>query len=349
MKKFFLSVLTLSVLLASCSSDDDVTVTNPDPDPDPDPVGEAIFVLNEVEYLGDSVEIFNAGDAAGDLSGYFLCLGPGTYRQIGDLAVEGNLQLAPGEFLTVAYEMPNATGGLGLYINNTGFADASTMADFVQWGAAGSQRENVAVEAGIWTAGDFVEVVGSADNSIIFDGEGNGVENWDETATVTLGAENVLTTPEVNASVVLNEVAYLNDSVEIFNNGDVTVDLGGYFLCLGPGTYRQIGALAVEGNLQLEPGEFLTVAYEMPNATGGLGLYINNTGFGDASTIADFVQWGAGGSPRENVAVEAGIWTAGDFVEVVGSADNSIIFDGEGNGVENWDETTTPSLGGSND
>ena len=65
--------------------------------------------------------------------------------------------------------------------------------------------------------------------------------------------------------------------------------------------------------------------------------------------MADFVQWGAAGSQRENVAVEAGIWTAGDFVEVLGSADNSIIFDGEGNGVENWDETTTPSLGGSND
>ena len=193
MKKFFLSVLTLSVLLASCSSDDDVTVTNPDPDPDPDPVGEAIFVLNEVEYLGDSVEIFNAGDTAGDLSGYFLCLGPGTYRQIGELAVEGNLQLAPGEFLSVSYEMPNADGGLGLYINNTGFGNASTIADFVQWGAGGSPRENVAVDAGIWTAGDFVEVVDSADNSIIFDGEGNGVENWDETTTVTLGAENVLT------------------------------------------------------------------------------------------------------------------------------------------------------------
>ena len=192
MKKFFLSVLTLSVLLISCSSDDD-EVINPDPDPDPDPVGEAIFVLNEVEYLGDRVEILNAGDAAGDLSGYFLCLGPGTYRQIGALAVEGNLELEPGDFLTVAYEMPNATGGLGLYINSSGFGDASTIADFVQWGAGGSSRENVAVEAGIWTAGDFVEVVGSADNSIIFDGEGDGVENWDETTTVTLGAENVLT------------------------------------------------------------------------------------------------------------------------------------------------------------
>ena len=142
--------------------------------------------------MGDRVEIFNNGDVTVDLDGYFLCLGPGTYRKIGDLEIEGNLQLAPGEFLVVNYGMPNATGGLGLYRNNAGFGSAENMADFVQWGAAGSPRENVAVEAGIWTAGDFVQILGGSNNTIIYDGEGNGVENWNETEEPTFGSENVL-------------------------------------------------------------------------------------------------------------------------------------------------------------
>ncbi|MEM8847629.1 MAG: lamin tail domain-containing protein, partial [Bacteroidota bacterium] len=219
MKTNFLKAAALAFLIASCAEDDFVGDT---PDPvDPDPVGEASVVLNEVEYLGNRVEIFNNGDVDVDLSGYFLCLGPGTYRQIGNLESEGNTNLAPGEYLVVSYDMPNAEGGLGLYVDNSGFGDASTLADFVQWGAAGSPRENVAVEAGIWTAGDFIPVRGNENYSIIFDGEGNGVANWAETTTVTFGAENVLTMPaELRRSIVLNEVQYASDDlVEIYNNG----------------------------------------------------------------------------------------------------------------------------------
>ena len=250
MKKLFLSVLTLSALLVSCSSDDDNTnIPEPDgggqeentPDETPDETtGQAIFLLNEVEYLNNSVEIFNAGDAAGDLSTYFLCLGPGTYRQIGTLETEGNLQLGAGEFLSISYNMPNAEGGLGLYVNDSGFGDASNIADFVQWGAGGSPRENVAVEAGIWTADEFVSVMGNENNSIVFDGEGNGAENWTETTTVTIGSENVVTMPEIE-SVVINEVQFGSlDQVEIYNNGNVEFNLDDYWLCLGPVSYTHL-------------------------------------------------------------------------------------------------------------
>lgn len=346
MKKYvFMSALL--ALAWSCSDDDSDEIIIDDPTPDPI-VETASVVINEVAYLEGSVEIFNNGNVNVDLEDYFFCLGPGTYRRIGDLETQGNVDLAPGQFLVVDYAMPNAAGGLGLYINNSDFTDPATLSSFVQWGEAGSPRENVAAAAGIWTAGDFVEVLGNAANSIVFDGEGNAASDWSETSTPTLGAVNVFDAPSQNASIILNEVAYLNDSVELFNNGDITVDVSDYFLCLGSGTYRRIGDLQTQGEVNLAPGSFLTIAYEMPNAQGGLGLYANNDGFGNPDNIRSFVQWGAPGSQRENVAVAANIWTEGEYVSVVGSADNSIVYDGEGFSASDWSETIETSFGAAN-
>ncbi len=349
MKKNFLKVAALSFFALACSDDDtDGPVVNP-PDDGGGAAGQASFVLNEVEYLGDRVEIFNNGDAAGDLSGYWLCLGPGQYAQIGTITTEGNINLAAGEYLTIFFEMPQEQGGIGLYSSNQ-FTSAEALVDFVQWGAAGSARENVAVEAGIWTAGEFVPVLGNADNSIIFDGDGNGVANWAETSTPTFGAENVLTMPVANRqSIVLNEVQYGNlNYVEIYNNGNVAVDLSGYWLCLGPGEYSQIGTLTPKtGSIELPAGEFLVLPVTLPDTQGGLGLYSTNA-FTNAEAIVDFVQWGASGSARENVAVEAGIWTEGEYVPTVGLS-ASIEYDGEGDTAADWNPEAIPSLGEAND
>ena len=107
----------------------------------------------------------------------------------------------------------------------------------------------------------------------------------------------------------------------------------------------------------MAPGEFLTVEYDQINVdlggnsgvingelgTGGLVLYIDNQ-FGNANSILDFVQWGAAGSFRESLAVQAGEWTTGEFVNVSTNVNNSIIFDGEGNAAADWAETTVPSF-----
>ncbi|MGX1930787.1 spondin domain-containing protein [Flagellimonas sp. 2504JD4-2] len=347
MRRNLFKVLLFAVVLASCSDDDnDIVGEVPT---EPEPTAEVNVRLNEVQYLGNWVEIVNNGQATVDLSDYFLCLGPGTYRRIGDLNVNGNLELAAGSFLSVSYEMPNADGGLGLYSNNSDFTDASTLTDFVQWGAGSSARENVAVEAGVWTAGDFVPVMGNAENTIIYDGEGTGAANWAETTTATIGEANVLTVPEEIRSIVFNEIQYgSKDLVELYNNGNVTVDLSQYWLCLGPGRYSQLNEITPEsGEFMLEPGAFLVLPFTMGNSE-GLGLYSNNS-FTSAEAIVDFVQWGAAGSPRENVADEAGIWTAGDFVPTVRLDSYSIEYDGEGDAASDWTEEVNPSLGLAND
>jgi len=348
MKKNVFKAIALSLLIgmASCKDDDPVAEQ---PDQNPTPTGQASVVLNEVQYLGNGVEIFNNGDLPVDLSDYWLCLGPGQYSRIGALTTVGNVTLGTGEYLSISYEMPESEGGLGLYSTND-FTNADAMVDFVQWGASGAARENVAVDANLWTAGEFVAVSDNADNSIIFDGEGNGASNWAETTSVTLGAENVLTLPmEARRSIVLNEVQYGNlNQIEIYNNGDLTVDLSSYWLCLGPGQYQQLGgADIVSGDVNLVSGEFLVVRYALPDDQGGLGLYSNDQ-FTNSESIMDFVQWGAAGAARENVAVGAGIWTDGDFVPVVGQS-ASIEYDGEGDASSDWTEEAIPSLGEAND
>ncbi len=344
MKKTMLSAFAVLSILASCSDDDDaVAVVQPD-----DQGEVANVVLNEVQYRGtDQIEILNKGQEAADLNDFWLCLGPGNYQRIGDLTpISGNTTVPAGGFVVLPMSLPDTEGGIGLYATNE-FTNADAIVDFVQYGAAGSPRESVAVAAGLWTAGEFVPEVTSDNHSIIFDGDGNGAANWAETTTPTFGAANMLMAPV--RSVVFNEVNYgENKLIELYNKGNVTVDLDPYWLCLGPGQYIQIENITPEsGNKQLAPGEFLVLNWNELGDSEGLGLYSNNS-FGSSDAIIDFVQWGASGSARENVAVGAGIWTAGEYVPNVALGSYSIAYDGEGDSASDWEQDETPTFGSEN-
>ncbi|WP_075340617.1 hypothetical protein [Tenacibaculum agarivorans] len=351
MKSFNLFLLSLIVALASCSEEDNV-IQDPDTGNDNPQPTTVDVVFNEVKYQGDKnlIEIYNRGNATADLSEYWLCLGPGAYQKIGDLTPEsGTIALPSKGYLVVSYDLPADNGGLGLYSTNE-FTNSEAIVDFVQYGAAGSARENVAAAAGIWTAGQFVPVVKNEDNSIIYDGTGNGADNWAETAKMTFGDVNVLETPqEPVKSVVINEVNYADSKqIELWNNGDVTVDLSEYWLCLGPGKYVQIkNATVVSGSTTLNAGDFLVVNWNDLSDSAGLGLYATNA-FTSADAIRDFVQWGAAGSARENVAAAAGIWTAGEFVAKVQNDSHNIIYDGTGDAAADWSETTKATFGEKN-
>lgn len=354
MKKTLILLASVGLFWACSDSDSDPT-SNPDPDPTPPPpAGTAEVIINEVTYLQGQVEIFNRGNAAANINNYFLCLGPGSYVRVGDIITSGSANLLPGQFAVLNYNQTGATGGLGLYANNDGFGDANNILSFVQWGEGGSARENVAVAAGIWSAGDFIEVANNDNTSIAYDGAGNRSADWSETSSVTLGQTNVFTAPEETSSVIINEVEYLmNDQIELFNDGNIAVDLTNYWMCLGPGQYFRVGDSAnttvVLGNTTLQPGEFLVISpvnLNLSDTAGGLGLYVDNSSFGSSETIRSFVQWGDAGNARENVAVGAGIWNAGEFIPNV-SAGNSIAYDGSGFAASDWSEAT-PSLGQAN-
>ena len=236
MKKvnYFRSVLAAILLfgVASCDDDDQALVLAEEQEqeqPQEQPMTEESIsvVINEVRFQGDdTVELLNNGQSSIDLSNYWLCLGPGQYVEVGTLTpVSGSLNLASGEYLVINYDLPDTDGGLGLY-NTNEFTNTDALVDFVQWGSAGSARENVAVAAGQWIAGEFVDTVSSSNNSIAYDGEGNASNDWAETTSPTFGAVNEISEPTTSSFniTITNIINYL--AVQVFNTPDGASDPG---------------------------------------------------------------------------------------------------------------------------
>ena len=372
---FGAAILAITLVMNSCSDDDDTSVI-PDVEEGDDVGGEdggddgddglvdlGQVVINEFSPSGNWVEFHNQSDVAVDASGYWLCLAPGTYRNINDSTIlSGTTEIPANGFLVVEYDFASfsavASGGLGLYLNNDGFGNSVNILDFVQYGDAGSARENVAVEAGIWELDDFVPNVGVDTSSFAFDGEGNSSSDWSEALAPTVGLDNdtvIVVDPIVGdlTEVVINEFSPSGNWVELHNPSNGVVDVAGTVLCLGSGTYVDvIQDIVLDGEIIIPANGFLVVSYSFASvaggASGGLGLYVDRSGFTNPDNILDFVQYGAAGSQREVVAVAAGIWELNDFIPSLVEDSSSFAYDGEGDSSGDWSEASLPTVGAVN-
>ena len=162
----------------------------------------------------------------------------------------------------------------------------------------------------------------------------------------------LLAAGHASAQVRMIKVDESSQAVTIKNFGaSMTVDISAYFMCLAPGAYRAVSTLTIVGggDLDLSPGEEVTVVYTFTPASGGMGLYLNDSGFGSAVNMADYVQYDGGVGVREPVAVTAGIWTASTFAT---GAPGPYYYSGDGtqNGAAYWSNvappTAVPGLGG---
>lgn len=170
---------------------------------------QAQIVINEL-IPGATIEIKNLGTESVDISSYWLCNFP-NYSQLSDLNVScGSLTLASGA--TVAIDdfdsFSESDGEIGIYTTDT-FSSSNAMIDYVEWGSTGHERSSVAVDAGLWTTGDFAPVFAS-DKSLSYDGEGDNASDWAETDP-TLCAENI-------ASSIDETVAQIDLNLELFPN-----------------------------------------------------------------------------------------------------------------------------------
>jgi hypothetical protein len=135
--------------------------------------------------------------------------------------------------------------------------------------------------------------------------------------------------PSTRAAVVISEIDLINNKVELVNTGSSAVDITGYFLCNrfnGSVFYTQLTLPLVDlanssaNSLNILSGNFLTFSLAagiIPDASGEVGIYMNNLSFGSAANIVDYVAWGANAT-RDSVAAAAGIWADGSFVSVTG-------------------------------
>ncbi|MEM1023057.1 MAG: CHRD domain-containing protein [Myxococcota bacterium] len=356
-KAIFLSLICLGA--SACGEDEPTTNGNatspdPDPDPDPDPVARPNVVISELGHAGDAsedfVELENLGQSTVDVSGWFFCFGVGDYAPLSSATIVGDddLIMDPGEVLVLDVERDLAdAAGLGLYLDNSGFANPDRLVDYLRWGdgEGSGDRADVAVAAGLWTeAGAGFDFVPAASPGLTLTYVG-GTEplstSSDFESRLPSPGQSSDEPPSSARRVVMNEVFHRGDRfvdyIELRNLGDRTVDASGFVLCPRIGEYIPLSNFDVlgAGDLILEPDGLLVLRVpEGLEDQGALALYWRGGSFGDPDTMADYLQYGA--ATIENVrldeAVQAGLWTAGDFVpSAEGEAESLSLLRGEEN------------------
>lgn len=136
-----------------------------------------------------------------------------------------------------------------------------------------------------------------------------------------------------------------NHAIRIKNFNPAPIDISSYRLCalFEYTSLNSSNVTIISGDFLLTQNEEVVVAWDALtgfNATASdLGLYLPTGSFGSAANMVDFMQYGAGGQGRENVAVAAGLWTAGTFLQ---AGSGPWIFTGNGtqSGITFWVSAT---------
>jgi len=165
---------------------------------------QGALVISEIDLANNKIEIVNTGTSNISMAGYFFCNrfnGSPFYIALTTALIDASnsdtsvLVLGGGQVLTfqmTAAYIPDASGEIGLYLNNLSFATAANMVDYVAWGA-NATRDSVAATKGIWGNGTFVNVTGIASGQTIQLGQaraGNQVSDYSVAAS-TIGFNQV--------------------------------------------------------------------------------------------------------------------------------------------------------------
>jgi hypothetical protein len=170
------------------------------------------FKLLVVDPTADTVTIKNFGTTTQNVGNYRLC-SLFSYLTISSqtTVISGSLNLAPNAEVTVSSSgfLNDSEADLGLYLPSGSFGSAANMVDFTQWGSAGNGRESVAVSAGLWTAGTFINLAppyefngGAGDSGVNFWSTSLSVNNLDSRSRFTIfpNPSNSIMTIDLNTS-----------------------------------------------------------------------------------------------------------------------------------------------------
>ena len=142
--------------------------------------------------------------------------------------------------------------------------------------------------------------------------------------TLPISLSAVILSPAfAQSAIVISEIDFNNNVVEIANTGTTSVDLSNYWFCNFP-SYTQasnsafsIADSSTATSLTLGAGDVLVlnITDNFAANNGEFGLYSTNAlGFGNSTAIVDYLSWGAD-STRDSVAAAAGIWDSGTFID----------------------------------
>lgn len=329
------------------------------------------------------VELRNAGGSTYDTgqSPPWLFFSPARYQ------LPKNVSIPAGGIVLVHINSPGASTSTDFYTGSSGmrnleaygpdavglfatnlFTDPNEILDFVQWGGAGNVGEMIAIEAGIWPGQVFVDVDALREGaSLVYDGAGNAPSDWCVDGTPSPGQLNDSCTTALAASpVIINEICRVLSQpvVEFYNAGIFIEDLGGKWVVLNNEHSYQFPTGTTD--TLLLPGAFLTLhlgadganeAHNFHTGSGTFRDFLENDSvsfhalapFTDSTTVIDFVQWGAAGSPLEAAAVAAQVWVDGEFVDTSSQiVSGSLAAFGDTVGADRWSVDNTPTPGEEN-
>jgi hypothetical protein len=244
MKRYFLINVVAAFLFSSCVKDEQPTPAPPTPENYSDIVinelitkdTSDVYFTDESGSAADWVELYNKGNKAVNIAGMFITDDPGTeadYQQIpdGEAAVT---TIPPKGFVVLICGAADASG-----------ADLPTQIKdgriFIDMGLSSSKDNNVAIydpaKASIDESGDFGGLADDKSFGRLTDGTGD----WSTLQTKTPGSPNDGSEP-VAGTLMINEFMASNDSwdvpgdngdqpdwIEIYNNGDTPIDMGGWY------------------------------------------------------------------------------------------------------------------------
>jgi hypothetical protein len=144
-------------------------------------------------------------------------------------------------------------------------------------------------------------------------------------AVLVVGIGVAPATGQTLDAIRITEVHETEQWVELQNTGDAPVDISTAQFCANF-RYPEVQQLAIfatddmgDGDLTLASNEFIALEWDQIDASSGdIALYVEGP-FGDPDNIIDYVRWGDSGADREDVAVDAGIWTQGASAEAAPS------------------------------
>ena len=150
------------------------------------------------------------------------------------------------------------------------------------------------------------------------------------------------------AQVIISEVDPSSGMIELHNTGDDAVDVSTMFFCNRPAYASLANLEIVSGDLTLEGHAYVVLKWaSVASNDAELGLY-SRPSYSSAEAIVDYIAWGSAGHGREGVAVEAGLWQAGDFLAVPTEGMSLTYVGMAENLLDNW-QMLEPSFGMGNE
>lgn len=131
--------------------------------------------------------------------------------------------------------------------------------------------------------------------------------------------EAVYTAPEPCCEDIrITAVDPVEKEITLTNFGSCSTNVGSYQLCGLFFCSLTSSMQLISGSLDLAAGASTVLRWNSWNPPAGgsdLALYRPSPSYTNPDDLLDFVQWGSGGNGREPVAVNKGIWSAGDFID----------------------------------